>query len=89
MLGAHCGPVMGVGAGVGHDQQRAAVLGRAGAIASATPECTVPTMNVDVVALDQLVDVVGGLAGVALVVDLEVLDRAPAELAALLVRRTA
>jgi hypothetical protein len=41
--------------------------------------------DVDVVALDQLVDVVGGLARVALVVDLEVLDLAATELAALLV----
>jgi len=41
--------------------------------------------HVDLVALDQLVDVVGGLGRVGLVVDLHVLDLAPAELAALLV----
>jgi hypothetical protein len=38
--------------------------------------------HVDVVALDQLVDVVRGLGGVGLVVDLEELDLAAAELAA-------
>jgi hypothetical protein len=38
--------------------------------------------DIDVVALDQLVDVVGGFRGVALIVDLEVLDLAAAELAA-------
>ena len=54
------------------------------AIAIATPECTVPMMHVDVVALDQLVDVVGGLGRIGLVVDLDVFDLAAAELAALL-----
>jgi hypothetical protein len=39
--------------------------------------------HVDVVALDQLVDVVGRLGRLGLVVDLEVLDLATAELAAL------
>jgi hypothetical protein len=44
----------------------------------------VPTITSTLVALDQLVDVVGGLAGVALVVDLEILDLAAGQLAALL-----
>jgi hypothetical protein len=43
-------------------------------MASATPECTRADDDVHAVALDQLVDVVGGLGGVAFVVDLEVLD---------------
>ena len=77
-----------VGAGVGHDQQRAAFLRRLGhrhrhARVHGADE------HVDLVALDQLVDVVGGLGRVGLVVDLEVLDLAAAELAALFLRRAA
>ena len=83
MLGAAHRAGDRVGAGVGHDQHGAAFLGRLGhrqrhaGVHGADD-------HVDVVALDQLVDVVGGLGRVGLVVDLEVLDLAAAELAALL-----
>ena len=83
MFGAHIGPVIRVGAGVGNDQQRVVFVRGLGhrhrdARVHGADE------HVDVVALDQLVDVVGRLRGFRFVVDLEVLDLAPAELAALL-----
>ena len=68
MFGAHIGPVIASAPAFG--MISSVLVSRATlAIASATPECTVPTSDVDLVALDQLVDVVGRLGGIGLVVD--------------------
>jgi hypothetical protein len=75
-----------IGTGVGHDQQRAGVLGHLGH-GHGHAGVHGADQHVHVVALDQLVDVVGGLGRVGLVVDLDELDLAPAELAALLLPR--
>ena len=49
-----------------------------------TPECTVPISTSTLVALDEAVGVLRRVLGLGLVVELDDLDLAPAELAALL-----
>ena len=83
MLAPHIGAGDRVGAGVRDDEQRVVVLRRLGH-RQRDARVHRADEDVDVVALDQLVDVVGRLRRLRLVVDLEVLDLAPAELAALL-----
>jgi hypothetical protein len=61
MFGAHMGPVTAFGAGIRHDEHACRDSLAALAIAVATPLCTVPIEHIDVVALDELVDVVGRL----------------------------
>ena len=83
MFGAHIGPVTASAPALGTISSVPVSLATL-AIAIATPRVHRADEHVDVVALDQLVDVVGGLGRVALVVDLDELDLAAAELAALL-----
>ena len=83
---AHSGPVISSAPALG--MIRRVLLSRATFdIASATPECTVPTSTSTWSRFDELVCVVGRLGGIRFVVDREVLDLPPAELAALLVDR--
>ena len=71
-----------IGTGVRNDQQRAGVLGDFGH-GHGNARVHGAHQHVDVVALDELVDVVGGLGRVGLIVDLDELDLAASELAAL------
>ena len=84
MFGAHIGPVTASAPALGTISSVPVSLATL-AIAIATPECTVPTITSTLSRLIELVDVVGGLGRIALVVDLDELDLAAAELAALLV----
>ena len=83
MFGAHIGPVTASAPAFGTISSVPLSFATL-AIAIADARVHGADDDVDVVALDQLVDVVGGLGRVGLVVDLEVLDLAAAELAALL-----
>ena len=74
------------GTGVGHDQQGVAFLGRT-RHRQRHARVHGAHKHIDLVTLDELVDVVDGLAGVALVIDLEVLDAAAGQGTALLLFR--
>ena len=71
-----------IGTGVRNDQQGASVLGDLGH-GHGNARVHAAYQHVDVVALDQFVDVVGGLGRIGLIVDLDELDLAASELATL------
>ena len=83
MLAPHIGPVIASAPAFG--MISSVLLSFAAlAIASATPECTVPTSTSTLSRLISLLTLSVRLGRLGFVVDLEVLDLAPAELAALL-----
>jgi hypothetical protein len=83
MLGAHMRPVTASAPALGTISSVPLSLATL-AMAMATPECTVPTSTSTLSRLTSLLTLSVALAGVALVVDLDELDLAAAELAALL-----